>query len=73
MLNVVPIPGAGAVAAGWRNPHTTLMRNGFLQFGLVLFGSWPLIVPGVAGLAWACYDAWRIATAEPLPLPPVQA
>lgn len=62
-LNLVPLPGLGAVLAGWRNPHTTLRRNGLLQMTLVLFGSWPLVVPGVAGFMWAAWDAVRIGQA----------
>jgi hypothetical protein len=69
-LNVLPLPGAGAMWAGYRNPHTTLLRNGALQAVLVLFGSYPWILPGAAGFVWACRDAWRIAHAELLPLPP---
>jgi hypothetical protein len=60
VLNIVPLPGLGAVIAGWRNPHTKLRRDGALQLALVLFGSWPLIVPGVAGLVWACFTAYHI-------------
>jgi hypothetical protein len=72
-LNVLPLPGLGAVLAGWRNAHTTLRRNGALQMLLVVFGSWPLIGPGVAGLAWAIVDAVRIAKASPVPRPPRNA
>ena len=70
VMNLVPIAGVGAAVAGWRNPHTRLLRNGVLQCLLVLFGSWPLIVPGVIGFAWAGWDTWRIATATLRRLPP---
>lgn len=69
-LNVLPLPGLGAMWLGWRNPHTRLLRNGALQATLVAFGAWPLVVPGVVGLAWAVHDATRIARARLLPLPP---
>ncbi|HLF17101.1 MAG TPA: hypothetical protein VI796_06705 [Candidatus Thermoplasmatota archaeon] len=72
-LNVLPLPGLGAVLAGWRNPHTDLRRNGFWQMALVLLGSYPLILPGAAGLAWAVWDALRMAQADLLPLPPPPA
>lgn len=72
-LNVLPLPGLGAVLAGWRNAHTTLRRDGALQVALVAFGSWPLVVPGAAGLAWAIWTAVRIARAELAPLPPRDA
>lgn len=71
ILNVVPLPGLGALLAGWRNAHTTLRRNGALQMALVVFGAWPLIVPGAIGLAWAVWDAVRIARAD-LRHPPAQ-
>ena len=64
ILNVVPLPGLGALLAGWRNAHTTLRRNGALQMALVILGSWPLIVPGAAGFAWAVWDTVRIARAD---------
>lgn len=70
VLNVLPLPGVGAAILGWRNPHTRLLQHGLLQLTLVLFGSWPLVVPGVAGLAWAAYDAVRIGQARLLSLPP---
>jgi hypothetical protein len=70
ILNVVPLPGLGALLAGWRNAHTTLRRNGALQMALVVLGSWPLIVPGAAGLAWAVWDTVRIARADLRRLPP---
>ena len=64
ILNVVPLPGLGALLAGWRNPHTRLRRNGSLQMALAVFGSWPLVVPGAVGLAWAAWDSVRIAQAR---------
>ncbi len=70
LLNVLPLPGLGALWVGWRNPHSRLLRRGWLQMVLVLFGSWPLIVPGAVGLAWAIMDAVRIGQAELSPLPP---
>ncbi len=73
ILNVVPLPGLGALLAGWRNAHTTLRRNGGLQMALVVFGAWPLIVPGVIGLAWAIWDTVRIAQAHLRRLPPADA
>ena len=72
-LNVLPLPGLGALLAGWRNPHTRLVRNGALQMTLVVLGAWPLIVPGAIGLAWAAWDAVRIGQARLLPLPPRDA
>lgn len=60
-LQVVPLPGLGAIIAGQRNPHTRLRARGIAQATLVVFGSWPLILPGAAGLAWAVWDAVRIA------------
>lgn len=69
ILNVVP-PGLGAFLAGWKNPHTRLLRNGILQFALVVFGAWPLILPGAVGFVWAVWDAARIAQARLVPLPP---
>jgi hypothetical protein len=70
VLNVVPIPGAGAVAAGWRNPHSRLLARGVSQMALVLLGSYPLVVPGAVGLGWAILDAVRILQADLAPLPP---
>ncbi len=70
VLNGLPLPGLGAVVVGWRNPHTRLARNGAMQMTLVLLGSWPLVLPGAAGLAWAMWDAIRIGKAELLPWPP---
>lgn len=69
ILNVVP-PGFGAIVVGWRNPHTRLLRNGVVQLVLVMFGAWPLIFPGLVGLAWAIWDAVRIFQARLIPLPP---
>jgi len=70
ILNLVPFPGAGAIVVGWRNPHTRLLPRGVAQLALVLFGLYPLIVPGVFGLAWAILDAVRILQADLVPLPP---
>ena len=69
-LNVLPVPGLGAAILGWRNPHTRLLGHGVMQAVLVVFGSWPLLVPGAVGLAWAAWDAVRIGQARLLPLPP---
>ena len=69
-LQLLPVPGVGAAILGWRNPHTRLLRNGLLQATLVVFGAWPLVVPGAIGLGWAVWDAVRIAKARLLPLPP---
>lgn len=65
-LNVLPLPGLGALLAGWRNPHTDLRRNGALQL-LLLAGAYPWIVPGLAALVWGTYDALRIAKADLVP------
>lgn len=73
ILNVVPLPGLGAVLAGWRNAHTTLRRNGALQMTLVVFGAWPLVVPGAIGFAWAVWDTVRIARADLRRFPPKDA
>jgi hypothetical protein len=72
-LNILPLPGLGALLAGWRNPHSRLVRHGAAQLVLVLLGSYPLIVPGVAGFAWAVWDAIRILRADLLPMPPRNA
>jgi hypothetical protein len=64
VLNLVPVAGVGAMLAGRRNPHTRLLRNGILQCLLVVLGSWPLVVPGAIGLAWAAWDAVRIGRAR---------
>ena len=71
-LNVLPLPGLGAVLAGWRNAHTPLRRDGFLQMALVVFGAWPLIVPGAIGFAWAIWTAVRIGQAR-IRMPPANA
>jgi hypothetical protein len=70
VLNLVPLPGVGAVAAGWRNPHSRLLPRGASQLALVLFGSYPLVIPGAVGLLWAAVDAVRILKADLSPLPP---
>lgn len=74
IANVLP-PGLGAMVLGWRNPHSRLLPRGALQMALVLLGSYPWLVPGVAGILWAVWDAWRIghATRLPLPVPPSRA
>lgn len=65
ILQVVP-PGLGAIIAGHKNPHTKMRARGIAQLTLVVFGSWPLIIPGAAGLLWAWWDASQIArTAVP--------
>ncbi len=66
VLNIVPIPGVGAIVAGVRNPHSGLLRTGILQTLLVVFGSYPLIIPGAIGFGWAAWTAytmWRDAYA----------
>ncbi|MEK6984927.1 MAG: hypothetical protein AABX89_00905 [Candidatus Thermoplasmatota archaeon] len=70
LLNVLPLPGLGALWVGWRNPHSRLLRHGWLQMVLVVFGSWPLLVPGAIGFGWAIFDAVRIGQADLAPLPP---
>ncbi len=60
VLNVLPLPGLGAIIAGWRNPQTSLRAHGIAQMILVVFGSWPLVVPGAIGLIWAAWDAYVI-------------
>jgi hypothetical protein len=70
ILAVIPLPGVGTIIAGWKNPHTRLLRNGWLQLLLVVLGAWPLVLPGVFGLAWAIWDAQRIGTAKLRKLPP---
>lgn len=70
VLNAIPLPGLGALVAGFRNPHTTLRRNGALQMTLVLLGSYPVIIPGAIGFAWAVFDAVRIMNAQEIPRPP---
>lgn len=69
ILNIVPLPGLGAIIAGYRNPHSGLVRTGFLQLLLVVFGSWPLLFPGFIGLAWAVATAVRIHADSRLPPP----
>lgn len=64
ILNLVPLPGLGALLAGWRNAHTTLRRDGILQLVLVVFGSWPLILPGALGFLWAAWSTIQIAHAD---------
>ncbi len=59
-LQVVPIPGVGAMVAGARNPHSGLLGRGIAQASLVVFGSYPLLIPGAIGLGWAIWDAVRI-------------
>lgn len=71
LLNVLPLPGLGAIVVGRRNAHTKLLRNGILQTVLVIFGSWPLVVPGALGFGWAIVDAVRIARAR-LIVPPTK-
>lgn len=61
ILQVVP-PGVGATIAGAKNPHSRYLGRGIAQLALVLFGSWPLLIPGAVGLIWAWTDAYRIAT-----------
>ncbi len=61
VLQIVPLPGVGAIIAGIKNPHSGLTKRGIAQLALVVFGSWPLILPGAAGLIWAIVDAVRIA------------
>ncbi|HUR63090.1 MAG TPA: hypothetical protein VM241_01270 [Candidatus Thermoplasmatota archaeon] len=73
VLNLVPVPGVGALVAGWRNPHSRLAARGASQAALVLLGSYPLVVPGAVGLAWAVLDAVRILQADLAPLPPATA
>lgn len=73
LLNLLPLPGLGAVVAGWRNPHTRLLSRGAAQMALVALGSYPLVVPGVFGFAWAVADGVRILRAELVPLPPRDA
>lgn len=60
VLQIVPVPGIGAIIAGVKNPHSGLTGRGVAQAALVVFGSWPLIVPGAIGLLWAVWDAVRI-------------
>ncbi len=69
MLQLVPLPGVGAIIAGAKNPHSKLIGRGVAQASLVLFGSYPLIIPGVAGLIWAIFDAIAIARRSAGPAP----
>ncbi len=66
-LQLVPVPGVGAMVAGAKNPHTKLLSHGIAQTALVVFGSWPLIIPGAAGLAWAAWDAYVIGRDTRMP------
>lgn len=66
-LNILPIPGVGAIIAGHRNPHSRLRGKGVAQLVLVVFGSFPLIIPGVIGFVWACYTAYWIHENSRLP------
>ncbi len=59
-LQVFPLPGVGAIIAGIRNPHSGLLGRGIAQTALIVFGSYPLLIPGAAGLGWAIVDAIRI-------------
>lgn len=67
-LNVLPIPGVGAIIAGWRNPHSKLLGKGVAQLVLVVFGSFPLIVPGVIGFVWAASTSYWLHT-NTMPIP----
>ncbi len=69
----VVVPGVGAIIAGYRNPHTGLWGRGWVQLALVLFGSWPLIVPGIAGALWAWWDAATIYRNATWPPPPTSS
>lgn len=60
ILNVLPLPGVGAIWAGIRNPHTRLRSHGIAQLLLVVFGSYPWILPGAIGLGWAIFTSVRI-------------
>ncbi len=60
ILNVIPLPGVGAIWAGVRNPHSPLLKHGIAQLLLVTLGSYPWIIPGVVGLAWAVWSSVRI-------------
>lgn len=68
-LQVLPLPGLGAVIAGHKNPHTKLRARGIAQLSLVVFGSWPLIIPGAAGVVWAWWDAFVMARTAVAPGP----
>ncbi len=69
VLQVLPVPGVGAIIAGAKNPHSRLLGRGIAQAALVVFGSYPLIIPGAAGLLWAIWDAARIARDSGQPTP----
>ncbi len=60
VLNILPVPGVGAIIAGIKNPHSGLLRTGIAQTLLVLFGSYPLIIPGAIGFVWACWTSYRM-------------
>lgn len=60
VLNIVPIPGVGAIIAGIKNPHSGLLKMGIAQTLLVVFGSYPLIVPGAIGFVWAAWTSYRM-------------
>jgi len=60
VLNIVPVPGVGAIIAGIKNPHSGLLKVGIAQALLVLFGSYPLIFPGAIGFVWACWTSYRM-------------
>lgn len=68
ILQIVP-PGVGAIIAGAKNPHTGWLGRGIAQLVLVVFGSWPLLIPGAIGLIWAWTDAVRIARTSVPPGP----
>ncbi len=68
VLQVFP-PGVGAIIAGSKNPHTKYLGRGIAQLVLVLFGSYPLILPGAIGLLWAWYDAIQIGRLSAPPGP----
>lgn len=61
ILQILPVPGVGAIIAGIKNPHSKLLGRGIAQASLVIFGSYPLIIPGALGLIWAIVDAVAIA------------
>ncbi len=61
VLQVLPLPGVGAIIAGAKNPHSRLLGRGVAQTALVVFGSYPLVIPGALGLIWAIWDAVKIA------------
>lgn len=69
VLAVFPLPGLGTLLAGLKNPHTRFTLHGSLQLVLVILGSWPLIVPGAAGFAWAVWSAVQIHARSRSPPP----